>query len=170
MAITKTYFLNQVNVSGGAIALGHPIGASGARVLVTLLHNMRRLNARRGVCALCIGGGMGIAMCVQLPQASWKLLHYSLPCSHSSAFLIAWNTLLWNLQVSAASELWHLPSQICDRLCCTTVAKYRDLTGWTPSLRSPVRCWVKCRTLLCRPSKTCHADVLQLSTCNYVNL
>jgi acetyl-CoA C-acetyltransferase len=55
----------RVNVNGGAIALGHPIGASGARVLVTLLHEMKRRNARRGVASLCIGGGMGIAMCVE---------------------------------------------------------------------------------------------------------
>lgn len=54
----------KVNVNGGAIALGHPIGASGARILVTLLYAMERLEARRGVAALCIGGGMGIAMCV----------------------------------------------------------------------------------------------------------
>jgi acetyl-CoA C-acetyltransferase len=55
----------RVNVSGGAIALGHPIGASGARVLVTLLHEMRRRSARRGIATLCIGGGMGIAMGVE---------------------------------------------------------------------------------------------------------
>lgn len=57
---------SKVNVSGGAIALGHPIGASGCRVLVTLVHGMRRTNAKRGVAALCVGGGMGIAMCVEL--------------------------------------------------------------------------------------------------------
>ncbi len=56
---------NRVNVNGGAIALGHPIGASGARVLVTLLHEMVRRQVRRGVATLCIGGGMGIAMCVE---------------------------------------------------------------------------------------------------------
>jgi acetyl-CoA C-acetyltransferase len=55
----------KVNVNGGAIALGHPIGASGARVLVTLLHEMQRRNARKGLATLCIGGGMGIAMCVE---------------------------------------------------------------------------------------------------------
>ena len=55
----------QVNVSGGAIALGHPIGASGCRILVTLLHGLKRTGGRRGVAALCIGGGMGIAMCVE---------------------------------------------------------------------------------------------------------
>jgi acetyl-CoA C-acetyltransferase len=55
----------KVNVNGGAIALGHPIGASGARVLVTLLHEMEKRNAKKGLATLCIGGGMGIAMCVQ---------------------------------------------------------------------------------------------------------
>jgi acetyl-CoA C-acetyltransferase len=55
----------RVNVSGGAIALGHPIGASGARVLVTLLYEMRRRDVRRGLAALCIGGGQGIAMIVE---------------------------------------------------------------------------------------------------------
>jgi acetyl-CoA C-acetyltransferase len=54
-----------VNVNGGAIALGHPVGASGARVLVTLLHEMGRRNVRKGLATLCIGGGMGIAMCVE---------------------------------------------------------------------------------------------------------
>jgi acetyl-CoA C-acetyltransferase len=57
----------RVNVNGGAIALGHPIGASGARILVTLLHELRRRNARRGLATLCIGGGMGIALCVERP-------------------------------------------------------------------------------------------------------
>ncbi|MCS6932528.1 MAG: acetyl-CoA C-acetyltransferase [Acetobacteraceae bacterium] len=55
----------KVNVNGGAIALGHPIGASGARVLTTLLFEMRRRGAKRGLATLCIGGGMGIAMCVE---------------------------------------------------------------------------------------------------------
>ncbi|GAA0583777.1 acetyl-CoA C-acetyltransferase [Rhizomicrobium electricum] len=55
----------KVNVNGGAIALGHPIGASGARVLVTLLHEMRRAGAKKGLATLCIGGGMGIALCVE---------------------------------------------------------------------------------------------------------
>jgi acetyl-CoA C-acetyltransferase len=54
-----------VNVNGGAIAIGHPIGASGARVLVTLLHEMRRRTLKKGLTTLCIGGGMGIAMCVE---------------------------------------------------------------------------------------------------------
>jgi acetyl-CoA C-acetyltransferase len=56
-----------VNVNGGAIALGHPIGASGARVLVTLLHEMGKRKSRKGLATLCIGGGMGIAMCVERP-------------------------------------------------------------------------------------------------------
>lgn len=55
----------KVNVNGGAIALGHPIGASGARVLITLLHEMQRQDAKKGLATLCIGGGMGIAMCVE---------------------------------------------------------------------------------------------------------
>ena len=54
-----------VNVNGGAIALGHPIGASGARVLVTLLHEMQKRKSKKGLATLCIGGGMGIAMCVE---------------------------------------------------------------------------------------------------------
>jgi acetyl-CoA C-acetyltransferase len=57
--------LSKVNVSGGAIAIGHPIGASGARVLVTLLHGMQRRNARRGLATLCIGGGQGVAMALE---------------------------------------------------------------------------------------------------------
>ncbi|HYB57619.1 MAG TPA: acetyl-CoA C-acetyltransferase [Alphaproteobacteria bacterium] len=56
---------SKVNVNGGAIALGHPIGASGARVLTTLLFEMQKRNAKRGLATLCIGGGMGIAMCVE---------------------------------------------------------------------------------------------------------
>ena len=55
----------KVNVNGGAIAIGHPIGASGGRVLVTLLHEMQKRNAKKGLATLCIGGGMGIAMCVE---------------------------------------------------------------------------------------------------------
>jgi len=55
----------KLNVNGGAIALGHPIGASGARVLVTLLHEMQKRQAKKGLATLCIGGGMGIAMCVE---------------------------------------------------------------------------------------------------------
>jgi acetyl-CoA C-acetyltransferase len=56
---------SKVNVNGGAIAIGHPIGASGARVLVTLLHEMKRRDVKRGLATLCIGGGMGVAMCVE---------------------------------------------------------------------------------------------------------
>lgn len=56
---------SKVNVNGGAIALGHPIGASGARVLVTLLHEMAKRDAKKGLATLCIGGGMGIALCVE---------------------------------------------------------------------------------------------------------
>ena len=56
---------SKVNVNGGAIAIGHPIGASGARVLVTLLYEMQKRNAKKGLATLCIGGGMGIAMCVE---------------------------------------------------------------------------------------------------------
>ena len=55
----------KVNVNGGAIALGHPIGASGARVLVTLVHEMQKRKSKKGLATLCIGGGMGIAMCVE---------------------------------------------------------------------------------------------------------
>ncbi len=56
---------NKVNVNGGAIALGHPIGASGARILVTLIHEMKKQNKKKGCATLCIGGGMGIALCVE---------------------------------------------------------------------------------------------------------
>ncbi len=56
---------SKVNVNGGAIAIGHPIGASGARVLVTLLHEMQKRDAKKGLVTLCIGGGMGIAMCLE---------------------------------------------------------------------------------------------------------
>ncbi|MGM0632381.1 MAG: acetyl-CoA C-acetyltransferase, partial [Pseudomonadota bacterium] len=59
----------RVNVNGGAIALGHPIGASGCRVLVTLLHEMRRRQARRGLATLCIGGGQGVALAVESVSA-----------------------------------------------------------------------------------------------------
>jgi acetyl-CoA C-acetyltransferase len=54
-----------VNVNGGAIAIGHPIGASGARVFTTLLHEMQKRDAKKGLATLCIGGGMGVAMCVE---------------------------------------------------------------------------------------------------------
>ncbi len=56
---------SKVNVNGGAIAIGHPIGASGCRILVTLLHEMQRRGARKGIASLCIGGGMGVALCVE---------------------------------------------------------------------------------------------------------
>ena len=55
----------KVNVNGGAIAIGHPIGASGARILTTLLHEMNRTDATKGLATLCVGGGMGVAMCVE---------------------------------------------------------------------------------------------------------
>ena len=57
--------VDKVNVNGGAIALGHPIGASGARILVTLIHEMEKRKAKKGLATLCIGGGMGIAMCIE---------------------------------------------------------------------------------------------------------
>ncbi len=56
---------SKVNVNGGAIAIGHPIGASGARVLVSLLHEMKRRGSAKGLATLCIGGGMGVALCVE---------------------------------------------------------------------------------------------------------
>lgn len=67
IACVKSLGLNpdKVNINGGAIALGHPIGASGARILVTLLHSLERINGNKGIAALCIGGGMGIAIAVQ---------------------------------------------------------------------------------------------------------
>ena len=57
--------INKVNVNGGSIALGHPIGASGARILVTLIHEMQKRKVKKGLATLCVGGGMGIAMCVE---------------------------------------------------------------------------------------------------------
>ncbi|MEO8166152.1 MAG: acetyl-CoA C-acyltransferase, partial [Betaproteobacteria bacterium] len=57
---------DRVNVNGGAIALGHPIGASGARVLTTLLYAMKHRGAKRGVAALCLGGGNGVALAVEM--------------------------------------------------------------------------------------------------------
>ena len=68
IAVNKELGLNAeiVNVNGGAIALGHPIGASGARILVTLIHEMKKRNLKKGLATLCIGGGMGIAMCVEI--------------------------------------------------------------------------------------------------------
>src|SRR5678815_4801302 len=66
-AVNKTLDIDpaRVNVNGGAIAIGHPIGASGCRVLVTLLYEMQRRDARKGLAALCIGGGMGVALAVE---------------------------------------------------------------------------------------------------------
>ena len=55
----------KVNVNGGAIAIGHPIGASGARILVDLLHEMQRRDAKKGLATLCIGGGQGVALAVE---------------------------------------------------------------------------------------------------------
>ena len=67
LAVLKTLSIpeEKVNVNGGAIALGHPIGASGTRILVTLIHEMIKRDVKRGLATLCIGGGMGIAMCVE---------------------------------------------------------------------------------------------------------
>ncbi len=67
LAVAKELGFNKdiVNVNGGAIALGHPVGASGARIVVTLLHEMRKRGLKKGLATLCIGGGMGIAMCVE---------------------------------------------------------------------------------------------------------
>ena len=56
---------DKVNVNGGAIAIGHPIGASGARVLTTLIYEMQKRDAKKGLATLCIGGGMGIAVCLE---------------------------------------------------------------------------------------------------------
>jgi acetyl-CoA C-acetyltransferase len=56
---------SKVNMNGGAIAIGHPIGASGCRILVTLLHEMQRSNAKKGIASLCIGGGMGVALTIE---------------------------------------------------------------------------------------------------------
>ena len=67
IAVIRELGINQdkVNVNGGAIALGHPIGASGARILVTLIHEMKRERKKKGCATLCVGGGMGIALCVE---------------------------------------------------------------------------------------------------------
>jgi acetyl-CoA C-acetyltransferase len=56
---------SKINVNGGAIAIGHPIGASGARILVTLIHEMIKRDAKRGLASLCIGGGMGVALAIE---------------------------------------------------------------------------------------------------------
>lgn len=68
LAVNKGLGVNpeRVNVGGGAIALGHPIGASGCRVLVTLLYALKRTGGKRGVASLCVGGGMGVAMAVEI--------------------------------------------------------------------------------------------------------
>ena len=58
---------SKVNVNGGAIAIGHPIGASGCRILTSLLYELKRRNLKKGLATLCIGGGMGVAMCVERP-------------------------------------------------------------------------------------------------------
>ena len=67
MAVIRETKLNpeKVNVNGGAVALGHPIGASGARILVTLLYEMQRRNLKRGIAALCLGGGNAVALAVE---------------------------------------------------------------------------------------------------------
>ena len=67
LAVAKdlNFDMSKVNVNGGAIALGHPVGASGARILVTLLHEMQRRDAKKGLATLCIGGGMGTAIIVE---------------------------------------------------------------------------------------------------------
>lgn len=67
VAILKELKIDEtkVNVNGGSIAIGHPIGCSGARVLVTLIHTLIRTNKKKGLASLCIGGGMSIAMCVE---------------------------------------------------------------------------------------------------------
>jgi len=62
---TKEWFIQRTNVNGGAIALGHPIGASGNRIVVTLLHEMKKRNIEFGLASLCIGGGMGTAMVIR---------------------------------------------------------------------------------------------------------
>ena len=56
---------NKINVNGGAIAIGHPIGASGCRILVSLIHEMIRRDAKKGLASLCIGGGMGVALAIE---------------------------------------------------------------------------------------------------------
>ena len=57
---------SKVNIHGGAIALGHPIGASGARILVTLIYALKRTGKKRGIASLCVGGGMGVAMAIEM--------------------------------------------------------------------------------------------------------
>jgi acetyl-CoA C-acetyltransferase len=69
IAVTRVLRLDpaKVNVNGGAVALGHPIGASGARILVTLLYELQRRNLKRGIAALCLGGGNAVALAVERP-------------------------------------------------------------------------------------------------------
>lgn len=57
---------SKVNINGGAIALGHPIGASGTRILVTLIYALKRIGKKRGIASLCVGGGMGVAMAIEM--------------------------------------------------------------------------------------------------------
>ena len=64
--VDKDWLLERTNVTGGAIALGHPVGCSGARIIVTLIHNMIRNNKKIGLASLCIGGGMGTAVILKL--------------------------------------------------------------------------------------------------------
>ena len=75
LAVAKELNLNmkKVNVNGGAIALGHPIGASGTRVLVTLIYEMIRQDKKKGIATLCIGGGQGIAMCLERDEMNWRI-------------------------------------------------------------------------------------------------
>ena len=67
LAVVKTLSIPEenINVNGGAIALGHPIGASGTRILVTLIHEMIRRGSKKGLATMCIGGGMGISICLE---------------------------------------------------------------------------------------------------------
>ena len=67
LAVTKElgWDMDKVNVNGGAIAIGHPIGASGARILTTLLYEMKKRGSKKGLATLCVGGGMGVAVCVE---------------------------------------------------------------------------------------------------------
>ncbi|MGH9792354.1 MAG: acetyl-CoA C-acyltransferase, partial [Candidatus Acidiferrales bacterium] len=69
IAVTRELKLNpeKINVNGGAVAIGHPIGASGARILVTLLYELHRRNLKRGIAALCLGGGNAVALAIERP-------------------------------------------------------------------------------------------------------
>jgi acetyl-CoA C-acetyltransferase len=66
---------SKINVNGGAIAIGHPIGASGARILVTLIHEMMRRDAKKGLASLCIGGGMGVALAIERRKQATTARH-----------------------------------------------------------------------------------------------